>query len=106
MPEFIKAPLPSWIEDTPEMRTKLANSIGEQKQKRYRLVTDDSGHWYSIPYGLWTRFKEWDESFQDDGGTEEWLRKKYEGPDFNEFRLNTHISNYTYTDLREVENEK
>ena len=100
MPEFIKAPLPSWIKDTPEMREKLANSIGEQKSKRFRLVSDDSGHQYSIPQGLWARFKEWERSYADD------FEGKYEGPDFNEFRLNSHISNYTYTNLQEVENEK
>jgi hypothetical protein len=97
---MIKAPLPAGVNDTPELRAKLAEAIaeaiGEQKALRFRLVSDDSGHQYSIPQGLWARFGEWLNSYDDD------FKGTYEGPDFNEFRLNSHISNYTYTDLQEV----
>ena len=61
---------------------------------RFRLVQDDSSHWYAIPAGLWAMFAMWERSFED--GAEE-----YTGTDFNQYRLGSHPSQYTFTDLQE-----
>ena len=65
---------------------------------RSRLVTDDSCHWYCIPSELRGKFDEWVRSYQS-WEDEELIT--YDGPDFNEYRLNSHITNYTFLDLRE-----
>lgn len=61
---------------------------------RFRLVTDDSCHWYAIPADEQDDFERWVKSF-DDGAPQ------YGGPDYSEYRLNTHISNYTFPYLCE-----
>lgn len=69
-------------------------------KKRFRIVSDDSGHEYAIPAHLREQFNAWVVSF-DDFDAPEGTERVYEGPDFDEYRLNMHISNYTLTDLQE-----
>lgn len=66
--------------------------MGEQ---RFRLEQDDSGHWYAIPTEQKMQFDEWLLSFENYEGL------IYDGPDFEEYRLNMHPSNYTFTDFQE-----
>lgn len=63
------------------------------EEKRFRFVQDDSCNWYAIPVGDLLGFRIWEESFND--GPE------YFGTDYDAYRLNTAISNYTFADLRE-----
>lgn len=60
-----------------------------------RLVSDDSGHRYAIPAGERANFDAWVASFEDD------VDSGYKGPDFEQYRLDMHIANYTFTDLQE-----
>ena len=65
-----------------------------KKEQRFRLVSDDSGHTYAIPADMREKFESWCLSFEDEN-------EKYDGPDFEEFRLGMHESDYTFTDLQE-----
>lgn len=57
---------------------------------RLRLVQDDSSHWYAIPADKREEFETWAHIWSG-----------YEGEDFEQYRLNMYISNYTFTDLLE-----
>lgn len=63
---------------------------------RTRLVQDDSCHWYAIPADQRAKFEEWVNTF---GWGEHPYR--YEGPDFEQYRLSMHPSNYTFVKLEE-----
>lgn len=63
--------------------------------QRFRLVQDDSCHWYAIPADKRQEFDLWVEACEgDDYDT-------YISEDFEEFRLGMHPSNHTFTDLKE-----
>jgi hypothetical protein len=62
---------------------------------RFCFVQDDSCHWYCIPADQRHNFDLWVESFVADAST-------YRGPDFEQYRLNMHISNYSFTDPKET----
>lgn len=62
--------------------------------ERLRLVQDDSCHWYAIPAGFQQEFDAWVQSFEDSGDAPE-----YEGPDFDDYRIDGHPSFYTFTGL-------
>jgi hypothetical protein len=68
-------------------------------ETRFRLVQDDSCHWYAIPAKKRQAFEKWvlcasQEVF--DGPYE-----PYEGEAFDDYRLNMSPSNYTFVDLKE-----
>lgn len=54
-----------------------------------RLMQDDSCHWYAIPVGKEQQFRDWVRYM---GGTND----DYEGPDFDDDRLNFHIQSYAF----------
>ena len=60
-------------------------------EKRYRIVGDNSGHKYFIQVGQEDLFYAWVES------EEAYENVGYEGPDFNENRID---GNFTFTDPR------
>jgi len=68
-------------------------------QKRFRFVQDDSLHWYAIPEDKREAFDKWIEYMSDESDDEPYI--KYRGESFDVFRLGMHISNYTFTDLKE-----
>lgn len=53
-------------------------------------MQDDSSHWYAIPADKREEFETWAHIWSG-----------YEGEDFEQYRLNMYISNYTFTDLLE-----
>jgi len=67
----------------------MANKV--KAPQRYRIMGDDSGHDYYVPVELEEKFEEWANSFEE--GTED----EYEGPDFQENRIDGH---FTFTDPR------
>jgi hypothetical protein len=62
-------------------------------ESRLRFVTDNDGHWYAIRADMQNAFARWVESCEDDAPS-------YSGFTFDEDRLNMHLSNYTFTDLK------
>jgi hypothetical protein len=58
---------------------------------KYCFEQDESGHWYSIPVDKKKDFESW--AYDED----------YDGEDFEECRLNMHISNYQFEYLEEIE---
>jgi hypothetical protein len=62
-------------------------------EKRYRLLSDDSGHDYFIRVDQVDLFEAWVESFEEDPDAE----TKYTGPDFNDSRID---GRFTFTDPR------
>jgi isopenicillin N synthase-like dioxygenase len=66
---------------------------------RFRLVQDDSSHWYSIPADKRAEFDAWCASFEREEEDDDDYR--YEGEDFEEYSLNMHPSNYTFEALKE-----
>jgi hypothetical protein len=77
------------------MVRKVSHRTISQPQ-RFRLVQDNSSHWYAIPADQRVKFEEWMNTFG--WGDHEY---HYKGPDFSEYRLNMHPSNYMFTDLKE-----
>ena len=65
------------------------------KTQRFRLVQDDSFHWYAIPADKGEDFEHWVSSFQLDS------MDSYAGEDFEQYRLGSHPCFCTFTDLRE-----
>lgn len=59
---------------------------------RFRFVQDDSCHWYAIPEEKELEFNSWI-FFTENGET-------WNGLDFEQFRLNCHISSYSFVDLK------
>jgi hypothetical protein len=67
----------------------------EYEAPRLRLVQDDSSHWYAIPADKKAEFELWEKTFG-------WRNHDfYEGEDFQQYRLNMHPTNYTFTNLKE-----
>jgi hypothetical protein len=64
---------------------------------RFRFVQDDSSHRYAIPAELRDQFDKWVASYEQDWN--EYV--PFDGPDFDQYRLNMRPSNYTFTDLKE-----
>jgi len=61
---------------------------------RYRLTRDDSSHWYCIPADQLERFHDLlDKACGEDYEAEGEFNRL-----FSHYRLNMHISNYTFTD--------
>lgn len=77
------------------------NTITTPVKARFRLVQDDSCHWYAIPADKREEFDLWVKSFDDDNYVEDDKPKPYTGVDFDEYRLNMHVSNYSFANLRE-----
>lgn len=63
------------------------------KNEKYCLVPDESGHWYCIPLMLKKRFKTWVYQEEDENDIPE---------DFDEYRLNMHLSNYCFENFKEI----
>ena len=69
------------------------------KEPRFRFAEDDSSHWYAIPADMCNAFNAWVVYMSDEGE----VYVPWEGEDFDQYRLNTHLSNYTFTDPKEDE---
>ena len=63
--------------------------------KRFRFISDDSGHTYAIPADKREAFERWVDSFNDSAEGD------YSEGDFEQYRINMHASNYTFIDLQE-----
>jgi len=68
----------------------------ELRLLRLRLVADDDGHWYCIPADKRAEFDLWLKTFG--WGDPEYC---YKGENFEQYRLNMHPSNHTFTDFQE-----
>ena len=55
------------------------------------LVQDDSSHWYCIPVNDREAFERWADDSDDDTVL-----------DFDEYRLNMHVSNYCFENFKEI----
>ena len=73
------------------------HTITTPRSARFRFVQDDSGHWYAIPASNHKAFDAWVLYISDEG--ENYV--PYEGEEFDSFRLNMHLSNYTFSNLLE-----
>jgi hypothetical protein len=83
------------IDDEEEdMSSKKTSAPKTNKEQRYVLRGDDSGHKYFIPVGQESLFEEWVTSFDsfDVSSNDE-----YAGPDFESNRIDGH---FTFTDPR------
>jgi len=58
------------------------------------FMNDESGHWYCIPIGLRGAFDIYLYDTDDDCVT-------FEGV-FNKYKLNMHISNYSFENIKEI----
>lgn len=59
-----------------------------KQPKRFRFVTDESCHWYCIPSEKESAFSRFVQSEGEIG-------------DFDKYRLNMHVSRYTFSDINE-----
>jgi hypothetical protein len=71
------------------------NTITTPTTSRFRLIQDDSSHWYAIPANKRAAFKKWVESFNDD------YKGKPPKEDFDEYRLSMHPTNYSFENFKE-----
>ena len=62
--------------------------------KRFRLLRDDDGHDYLIEVGKEKAFEKWI------AAGPYW--ENYKGEDFNEARIGSHFSTYSFADPRQV----
>lgn len=67
------------------------------RSARFRLVQDDSSHWYAIPADKSIAFDAWVLALSDEG--ENYV--PYEGEEFDEYRLNMHPRSYSFCNLKE-----
>ena len=75
------------------------HTITTPRSARFRLVQDDSGHWYAIPADKQNAFEAWVVYMADEGE----VYVPYEGEEFDEYRLDMHPSSYTFSNLKEDE---
>jgi len=67
-----------------------------ESENRYRLVQDDSSHWYCVPADQLEQFNDLlERSINEDYDAEGEFNRL-----FTHCRLNMHITNYTFTDLK------
>ena len=62
--------------------------------KKYCLVQDDSSHWYCIPVETREFFDSWCAEMEEQGVSDLY--------DFEEYRLNMHISSYCFENFQEI----
>lgn len=74
----------------PTVKILSITAIEKPVAQRYCIVGDDSGHEYFIPVGQEEAFEEWVEAAEN-------YDQDYEGPDFEENRIDGH---FTFTDPR------
>ena len=65
----------------------------EARAMRYRLLRDDSSHWYAVPEEWYDEFIRWVTCSQEE--FEDW-----QGHDFGQYRLNHSVGAYTFMDFK------
>jgi len=63
-------------------------------EDKYCLIQDDDCHWYAIPLSLKREFAIWNTTDPEDDD--------FDCCKFGEYRLNKHISSYSFENIEEI----